>query len=424
VVVSATRVAAPEGPAEPGEPDSDSSTVSTGAVDLSVDDGNVTLQVDANSTLEPVSFTMTMVTDAPGAPESSFTIVTMVRLEAKTALGQVVRSFSRPITISFKAPANQALRARVIHYFDEAKGVWVPLRTSYNASTDTYVGSTDHFTLFALVEDDSALNVNLTSQVTESGAVKVAGVTTPGATITLYVNGVALVDQAASTGSFARTLWPAAGSYEMVAVAKLGNEARASYEVRATVGARPAGRSFTDVMATRWSYGNISSLSNLGIVVGYVDNTYRPEQNVTRAEFATFLVRALALPYDASGAAGFSDAAAIPVWARGTVGGAVRAGLIMGYEDGSFRADRVISRSEMAVMLARIARNSGLVLPQNSVSFADRLAIATWALADVELSARAGLVGGFPDGTFKGDGNVTREQAAAVIDRMVELLGR
>jgi len=163
----------------------------------------------------------------------------------------------------------------------------------------------------------------------------------------------------------------------------------------------------------------LDRLVGLGIVAGYPDGTFRPDNNVTRAEFAKMLVVALDLAPDAAAAAGFADAADIPAWAKGYVGAAVKAGLIRGYEDGTFRADRQITRAELAVMVARALKAA----EKAGLGFKDAADIPSWAADGIAQAVARGIIKGYEDNTFRPANPATRAETAAMTLRLLSALG-
>lgn len=162
-----------------------------------------------------------------------------------------------------------------------------------------------------------------------------------------------------------------------------------------------------------WAEAAINRAAQSGFVKGYSDGTFRPEAKVTRAEFAVMLVRALKLPAAAGAEPPFSDSDSIPVWAQESIASAVQAGILEGYEDDTFRADRLITRSEVAVMIVRAL---GLEVQANARSgFADRLEIPAWAEPSVAAAAEAGIVKGRGGNRFAPDANTTRAEAVTLL---------
>ena len=106
---------------------------------------------------------------------------------------------------------------------------------------------------------------------------------------------------------------------------------------------------YTDVPADAWYNSAVSTLSNAGILDGYEDGTFRPDGNITRAEFATITARFLEASYD--GGNRFPDIDGH--WAAEYINEAANAGIVDGYEDGTFRPQQNITRAEAVTMVNR-----------------------------------------------------------------------
>ncbi|WP_164985005.1 S-layer homology domain-containing protein [Ammoniphilus sp. CFH 90114] len=109
---------------------------------------------------------------------------------------------------------------------------------------------------------------------------------------------------------------------------------------------------FKDVSASRWSFPYVSTISVYGMMKGYPDQTFRPAHPITRAEFAAALARSFAVTPKNGTESSFSDIH--QHWAREDIVKLQQAGILSGYQDGSFRPDQTVSRAETAAMLHRI----------------------------------------------------------------------
>lgn len=175
---------------------------------------------------------------------------------------------------------------------------------------------------------------------------------------------------------------------------------------------------FTDITG-HWAGYNIRILASMGIIAGYPDGTFKPNANTTRAEFVAMLVRALGLEQDAAAANAFKDAAKVN-WARGAIGAAYKAGLIVGYADGTFEASQQITKAEVAVILSRVIYKSLMpVTLTDAADFADVATIPVWAKDAVRTAARGGLVRGYPGNTFRAGNVTTRGEVATMLYRLV-----
>jgi uncharacterized protein YjdB len=103
-------------------------------------------------------------------------------------------------------------------------------------------------------------------------------------------------------------------------------------------------------------------------------------------------------------------------WFAPEIGKAVAAGYMNGYPDGSFRPQANIARQEAAVVLARIA---GLKDSGGSISFSDRDSIPGWSRPAIAAVAGTGLITGYPDGSFRPGASITRAETATILDRFI-----
>jgi hypothetical protein len=147
---------------------------------------------------------------------------------------------------------------------------------------------------------------------------------------------------------------------------------------------------------------------------GYPDDTFRPDQNVTRAELATALLRTILSTYSlpSATAEGFEDVEESD-WAFEAIARIAAAGLMGGYGDGSFRPDQDVTRAELAVVIARIVS----VPPGAAPSFTD--IDGHWAQGSIVWVAQAGIFRGYGDGSFRPEGKLTRAELVVVLNRLL-----
>ncbi|WP_438351936.1 S-layer homology domain-containing protein [Paenibacillus sp. FA6] len=134
-------------------------------------------------------------------------------------------------------------------------------------------------------------------------------------------------------------------------------------------------RSFSDING-HWAEGMIKQAVEQGIVKGYPDDIFKPNATVTRAEFTVMLMNAIK-PISKGAELSFGDAKQIGIWAQTAVRQAVAEGIMSGYSNGTFRPSAVITRAELAVMIAKVA---GITSTQVSpTGFADDSEIPDWS---------------------------------------------
>lgn len=113
--------------------------------------------------------------------------------------------------------------------------------------------------------------------------------------------------------------------------------------------------SFKDLAKDRWSFPYVSTISTYGLMKGYPDQTFRPTHSITRAEFASSLARSFSLAqHKPTSSVSFQDVS--NHWASHDIKTLNEAGIISGYGDGTFRPNQIVTRAEAAVMLSKIIR--------------------------------------------------------------------
>lgn len=180
---------------------------------------------------------------------------------------------------------------------------------------------------------------------------------------------------------------------------------------------------FRDI-ANHWAQASINKLAGTGIITGYEDKTFKPNQQITRAEFVHLLVKSLGLKSTSTAAVPFTDVKH-NYWARESIQIAYHNGLITGYSDRTFRPNDPITRSEMVSILVR-----GLKL--QPVSGSDKITanarVATqkfkdvkrqdWYAGDLSILVQLNFIQGFEDGTFRPTANTSRAEVATMLERI------
>lgn len=162
-----------------------------------------------------------------------------------------------------------------------------------------------------------------------------------------------------------------------------------------------------------WAKATIELLVGQGIISGYTDGTFKPEQTITRAEFASLLVKALKLEETGSGKV-FSDTSSH--WAKDTIAVTESYGIVSGYDENTFGPNDLITREQAAVIIARAAQ---LEAAAGELNFTDSKAISPWATPGVAAAFKSGFISGYPDGSFRPQGNTTRAEAAVIIGKLL-----
>ena len=163
-----------------------------------------------------------------------------------------------------------------------------------------------------------------------------------------------------------------------------------------------------------WSKDFVNYGVEKGYISGYPDQTFKPDNSVTRAEFSTMLNRALGITRTAE--ISFFDVEKNE-WYYPEIQKAVYAGYVSGYENGAFLAGNLITRQEAAVILSRVATRPEAEADLSGFGDADD--IADWAEDAFEFACSKGYFSGDDLGNLNPRAVLTRSQAAKLIYTLV-----
>ncbi|MCS7460264.1 S-layer homology domain-containing protein [Paenibacillus doosanensis] len=181
-------------------------------------------------------------------------------------------------------------------------------------------------------------------------------------------------------------------------------------------------KSFADSQG-HWAQSYIDLLANKLVIDGVTDTSFEPERNITRAEFAALVVRALGLDQLAGGSS-FTDVSSGD-WFSSVVATAVNAKIIDGYEDHTFRPNQPITREELSAMVVRALAYAGAKPDVSADRQAELLAKFSdsnqivWAQQELAAAIEAGIVDGMTDTTIAPSKQATRAQSAAMLKRLL-----
>ena len=159
----------------------------------------------------------------------------------------------------------------------------------------------------------------------------------------------------------------------------------------------------------------LNRTDHFAFLVGYTGGTFGPERNMTRAEVTTMFARLLTEQIDAAKTYPntFTDVPSTH-WAADYIGYMQQFGIVMGFNDGSFRPDAPVTRAQFAAIASRFEK-----LTEGSKSFID-VPSTHWAAKYINFAATRGWVTGYSDGTFKPENPISRAEVAAVTCRLLE----
>ncbi|KUP26141.1 S-layer homology domain-containing protein [Paenibacillus sp. DMB5] len=162
-----------------------------------------------------------------------------------------------------------------------------------------------------------------------------------------------------------------------------------------------------------WAAGDLQTWVDKGLLSGYGNGVFKPDQNITRAEWVALVNRVFNLQTVAA-ANSFSDVEQGKAY-YSEVMKAVSAGYVSGYSDGTFHPQQIVSRQEAAVMLYRLFRLDAAAAgagPQDAETLPE------WSREAVLSLLGDGFLSGYEDGSFKGGRPVTRAEAVRMIGKL------
>lgn len=179
---------------------------------------------------------------------------------------------------------------------------------------------------------------------------------------------------------------------------------------------------FSDLSDCGWAVDAIVGLKKLGVIDGYGNGTFRPNGSVSRAEFTKIITSCLEVP-SSDETSSFTDIKA-DEWYTEYINGAVAIGIIDGYEDNTFRPDNTITREEAVTIIGRaIEKTEKDIQSQRlNINFNDEEDISEFAVGYVDKLYTMGIVNGDEDNYFRPGSSLTRAETAQMVWNMLTQL--
>lgn len=178
---------------------------------------------------------------------------------------------------------------------------------------------------------------------------------------------------------------------------------------------------FDDIVG-RWSQKSIDDLASRKILSGVGEDKFEPERNISRAEFVTAIVKAVGFKVEADDMP-FIDISS-EMWYSDFVSVAYSNGLISGYGDNTFRPNDVITREEAMVIVSKALKYTNLDTEANQSvlrSYSDYEAIHTWARDSIATLLELNIVSGRGNNSLAIRENISREEAVALIRKILQV---
>lgn len=182
-------------------------------------------------------------------------------------------------------------------------------------------------------------------------------------------------------------------------------------------------QTFTDVPDTYWASAQIERAAAMGLISGYADGSFRPGNQVTRAQFVTMLWRMAGKPAPTKAAA-FADIAGLNAEFKSAIAWASENGYVNGVTATAFHPNATITRQQAMVILFRYNGGvSGMELMLSGIydsQFTDSATIGAFAKSGVYWAVYNGIVNGVTSTTIVPHGTATRAQIAVILLRYAD----
>ena len=178
---------------------------------------------------------------------------------------------------------------------------------------------------------------------------------------------------------------------------------------------------FKDVKKNDWYYEAVEYVANKGLMNGTGNDGFTPDANTTRGMIVTILYRLEGSPEVSMST--FTDVANTEYYAK-AVAWAEKNGIVNGYGEGKFGPNDVITREQLAAIMYRYSNykkyNTSVGEDTNILSYNDISELSEYAVSSMQWACGAGLVNGIGDGKLAPKGNATRAQLATILMRYCE----
>ena len=326
---------------------------------IEIKDGKISVKLPENYTLTTSNQTTVIVTDKDGKGVQGVSVTVADKTTSKTATTDTDGKITVPVKTSGGG-------------------------SSGGSSSRGGGGGGSYYSATVKVTDQNGKTVNVTKSVTSTKA-----------TLTL-TSGYKLAD-----------------NYYTITVTS-SNKPKADYTVilKDKDGKETTGTTDTNGVVI------LPSMTHTAYVVGYPDGSFKPDGDMTRGEAAAIFARLVSEQKgeSISGKPSFSDVSKND-WHYSYIGYLEKYGIIKGYNDNSFKPDDSVTRAEFVAMAVRYYDIFNDVSKGSyTVNYTD-LEKSYWAYSDIAYAKHIGWLNGYADGTFKGDNNITRAEVVTVVNK-------
>ena len=179
---------------------------------------------------------------------------------------------------------------------------------------------------------------------------------------------------------------------------------------------------FTDVPSNFWAYESITKMTKEGLMSGYRNGTFKPNDPLSREEAASLFSNMIGDTPSIMLASSFSDITS-DRWSSLAIESVARANIISGYGDNTYRPEQYMSRQEFAVVADKFLHYQGYRTEDptalDTIHFSDQKFIAPWAQSSVRELALLGFINYSTKGLFNPEKYITRGEAAEITYRLL-----
>lgn len=244
-----------------------------------------------------------------------------------------------------------------------------------------------------------------------------------------YVSRTIMIPQAITANQASAALYdPASGQFSFVPAIFSTVDGKTTITIKRNGNSQylivSSEKSFADTK-NMYATDDINLLASKLIVNGITASEFKPNDKITRAQFTALLVRALGLTVETT-ASTFSDIK-VSDWYANAISAAVKTGLIKGFEDGTFRPNDLITREQMASLISKALTITGKTVDvegkvdQIISKFIDKANVSAWASTDTAKVTEAGIMQGNA-GSFSPNAFADRAQAVVTLKRLLVFL--
>lgn len=399
---------------------STSSDISPGGKSVTKYTVNTEKLITAVTTLANSNMTTAnIVFDVPATEKAAIVAYSIAALEAAKQKGNytlVVNhgdlSYSIPLSsidlnkAAFQSGGNSISNYLRIAFEEGSSSATSSLETAINRSGATIIEGPFAYEL-TIVNGSNSENAVISGNITRT-AKSSANITNSNTTAVFYDEGIAAI-------SAVPTTFKSNNGVTTITFKRPGNSAYAIVK---------SNKTFSDTKS-HWAHNEITIMARKFIVEGHSASNFNPKANITRGEFATYIVKGLGLSANKAAAKQFKDVNSDSVMG-GYIGAAVASGIVSGVSSSSFAPNSYITRQDMALMMVRAASYAGLSTTLSSSAdsilngYSDKSQLSSYAKTGVATAINLGIISGTTTTKLSPKQNATRAEGTLMIMRLLK----